>query len=160
MTDIKRGKCDFVNNLATKLLNKIIHWFSINNSFVYEICIMSDPIGSIIQRVLKSKGMSVAELARRMHITRENLYNLFKRDNIDTKQLQKIGNILEHNFFTYFITNDFNIDGINQGKGNMDVLEYQVEIHKLKDKIKSLEKEIEYLKKINDLLEKKKDNNA
>jgi predicted transcriptional regulator len=48
-------------------------------------------IGKQIEEVLNSKGFTVAEFARRINKSRENVYSIFKRKTMDTGLLQKIG---------------------------------------------------------------------
>ena len=122
-------------------------------------------IGEIIKRVVKEKGLSVTEFGKRISKHRRNVYDIFKRESVDTELLQKISKVLEHDFFIYY----------NQG-GNNELLvigdnlanykkaeKINSEYNHLAEKLAGCEKEIEYLKelikekdKIILLLEKKK----
>ena len=44
--------------------------------------------------------MSVSEFARRLNCHRQNVYDIFKRQNIDLSLLQRISRVLEHDFVT------------------------------------------------------------
>ena len=56
-------------------------------------------IGKRIQEVVKERGITVVAFARAISCSRENVYRIFKNDNIDVHQLKRIGRILDHNFF-------------------------------------------------------------
>ena len=56
-------------------------------------------IGKRIETVLREKERTVAWFARKLYCNRQNVYDIFKRESIDTTLLQRISVILEHNFF-------------------------------------------------------------
>ena len=56
-------------------------------------------IGKEIQKIIASKGMTVVSFARSVPTSRENVYRIFKKDNIDIKLLQRICIVLNHDFF-------------------------------------------------------------
>lgn len=55
-------------------------------------------IGKMIKAVFDESGMSVAELARRIHTARSNVYFIFERPSIDMNQLLDLCDALSHNF--------------------------------------------------------------
>lgn len=55
-------------------------------------------IGQMIKAVFDESGMSVAELARRIHTARSNVYFIFERSSIDMEQLLDLCDALNHNF--------------------------------------------------------------
>lgn len=55
-------------------------------------------IGQMIKAVFDESGLSVAELARRIHTARSNVYFIFERPSIDMNQLLDLCDILDHNF--------------------------------------------------------------
>lgn len=55
-------------------------------------------IGQMIKAVFDESGMSVAELARRIHTARSNVYFIFERPSIDMEQLLDLCDALDHNF--------------------------------------------------------------
>ena len=56
-------------------------------------------IGQKIKEVFKERGITVVAFARAISCSRENIYRIFKNDNIDVRQLKRIGHILGHDFF-------------------------------------------------------------
>lgn len=56
-------------------------------------------IGARIKEVFKSRALTVVALAQAIPCSRENVYRIFKNDNIDIFLLKRIGQILEHDFF-------------------------------------------------------------
>lgn len=97
-------------------------------------------IGEKIKEIFKESGLTVAEFARRIDTSRENVYGIFRRKSIDTYLLKKISEVLNYNFFKYYINTE----------------ELYPEIKSLQRKLEVADQEIEYLKKINKLLERKK----
>ena len=60
---------------------------------------MSIHIGKEIKDELRRQGRGVTWFARQLHCDRTNVYNIFKREGIDTILLQRIGAVLNRNFF-------------------------------------------------------------
>lgn len=56
-------------------------------------------IGSLIEQELRRQDRSVTWLAGELHCDRTNVYKVFKKKSIDTKLLEDISFILQHNFF-------------------------------------------------------------
>ena len=52
----------------------------------------------MIKAVFDESGLSVAELARRIHTARSNIYFIFERPSIDMEQLLDLCDALNHNF--------------------------------------------------------------
>lgn len=63
-------------------------------------------IGREIEKVVREKRMPVKELAKKISTNRNNVYNIFKRDTIDTGLLEKIGKVLDYNFFGYYFSEE------------------------------------------------------
>ncbi len=55
-------------------------------------------IGQLVKSVFDSSGMSVSELARRLHCERTNVYTIFRRRTMDVELLAMLSKILNHNF--------------------------------------------------------------
>ena len=55
-------------------------------------------IGKMIKAVFDESGLSVSELARRIHTARSNVYFIFERPSIDMEQLLDLCDALDHNF--------------------------------------------------------------
>ena len=55
-------------------------------------------IGKLVKAVFDDSDLTVAELARRLHCERTNVYTIFRRRSIDVELLARLSNILDHNF--------------------------------------------------------------
>lgn len=55
-------------------------------------------IGNLIKNFVKENHINSAELARKIGKTRQNIYDLYKRDDIEVKLLLTISEALNHNF--------------------------------------------------------------
>jgi hypothetical protein len=60
---------------------------------------MQKKIGEIIREHFVASKLEATEFARLINRERSNVYNIFKRDSIDTNLLKKIGQILKYDFF-------------------------------------------------------------
>jgi len=58
----------------------------------------SQHIGSLIKQILKEKKISVKEFAEKLHCCCSNVYDIFKRQSINSDLLQKISKILDYDF--------------------------------------------------------------
>jgi len=56
-------------------------------------------IGKLIQTFVRENNINSAELARKIGKTRQNVYDLYKRDDIEVKLFLTISEVLNHNFF-------------------------------------------------------------
>jgi transcriptional regulator with XRE-family HTH domain len=56
--------------------------------------------GETVKEYFEASGLSVSEFARRLNCHRQNVYDIFKRQNIDLSLLQRISRVLEHDFVT------------------------------------------------------------
>ena len=130
-------------------------------------------IGQKIKEIVEKRGITKSELARRMNMTSTNVHKIFKRETIDTGLLKKISMILEHDFFQYYLEHDAEYvsnvvsDSTTHYKTKKEthipsvIEELQKENQLLKTELETTEKEfaqkeVDYLKKITKLLEKKK----
>ncbi len=59
-------------------------------------------IGNKIRSIVDKQGITVSEFGRRINMSRENVYSIFKRKTIDTGLLTTISKILDHDFFQYY----------------------------------------------------------
>ena len=59
-------------------------------------------IGQIIEKELHRQERSVTWCARRLYCDRTNVYNIFRRQSLDTELLLRISIILEYNFFQIY----------------------------------------------------------
>jgi transcriptional regulator with XRE-family HTH domain len=110
-------------------------------------------IGSKIREKVDTSGMTVTEFADKISYSRRNIYSIFSKESIDTSLLFKISEVLKYDFF-----NDFSKLFYAQKDSQFKVEENDNSAANLKkqhQKVEALEKEITYLKKIIDLMEKK-----
>lgn len=56
-------------------------------------------IGQIIQEKLNTSGLTVSEFAEKIHLSRPAVYQMFKKQSIDTDLLIRISILLKENFF-------------------------------------------------------------
>lgn len=63
---------------------------------------MAVHIGNKIKSVVSKKGISVSEFGRRINMSRENVYSIYRRKSIDTALLQTICKVLEYDFFEFY----------------------------------------------------------
>jgi hypothetical protein len=56
-------------------------------------------IGEIIEAEVRRQGLNMGEFADSIFCSRQNVYNIFKRNTIDIVQLQLISKVLHRNFF-------------------------------------------------------------
>lgn len=69
-------------------------------------------IGEIIEKEFRKSGMTVESFAEKICCTRQNVYDIFKRNSIDIPQLQLISKVLGRNFFAD-LARDPEMAGIN-----------------------------------------------
>ena len=60
-------------------------------------------IGELVKSVVKERKLKDSEFAKMIGKTRQNVYDLYKRDSVDVKFLLTISEALDHDFFTYFL---------------------------------------------------------
>ena len=80
---------------------------------------MSIHIGREIEAELRRQGRGVTWFAQCLHCDRTNVYNIFKREGIDTILLQRISAVLNRNFFALFCQSLGDSDGCE--KNSTDV---------------------------------------
>lgn len=120
-------------------------------------------IGEKIREKARELRIGPTELSRSINTSIQNIYGIFKRQSIDTELLERISEAMNFDFFSYYSAapevtvdgNDFNGKRAKKSPGEI--------IKELQNWMKELEKvlqeyntrEISYLKKINELLEKR-----
>jgi hypothetical protein len=122
---------------------------------------MSIHIGQKIRERADELEIGPTKLGVMINTSKQNVYGIFKRKSIDTELLKKISEVLKKDFFQYY-ESALHEDKDKYGKlSNKKVAEILKELQKCKMEIETLKaeitsQEIQYLKKINQLLEKKK----
>jgi len=105
-------------------------------------------IGSIIRTRAKFIRMGPTELGRRLGTSKQNVYGIFKRDSIDTELLHRIGTILEQDFFILLSKmHSGGADAAGDPRSNGRRTQSPT--------LAALERENEFLRRINGLLEEK-----
>lgn len=82
-------------------------------------------IGQEIKRVVKKRGFSVEELASSLNVSKPNIFDIYKRETIDTGLLERLCKVLNHNFFQPFsekYQTETQKDSINIYKEQIDFL--------------------------------------
>ena len=59
-------------------------------------------IGKKIKEVWRKSRLKGTEFASAINRDRQVIYDIFKRESIDTELLQKISKVLNHDFFSYY----------------------------------------------------------
>lgn len=117
-------------------------------------------IGKKIREELYKQKISVIEFGKLINRSRNVVYDIFERESIDTGLLNKIGKVLKIDFFSIYSiqkeysssnTKSFHVSEPNTlyGKNQNE------ELKNLQKQVEILQTEINYLKKINSLLENK-----
>jgi hypothetical protein len=99
-------------------------------------------IGKIIEKILRQKKMPIIEFAKKINTNRNNVYSIYHRKTIDTGLLLKISEVLEHDFFHYYLTQEALLSIANE-KNNFFL--FNIELKALKDQNEKMEKEIKEL---------------
>lgn len=114
-------------------------------------------IGKKVKEVWRGSRMKGTEFAAAINKDRQVIYDIFKRETIDTGLLQKIGKVLDHDFFNYY-------SAVAPLTAQEEKVAYglKAEIQKLEEELKltkkqlaESEKKAELLEKVNKLLEEK-----
>ena len=114
---------------------------------------MTVEIGLKIKEIFDQRNMKLTDFADELGTVRQNVYRIFKKQHLDTGLLLKISQVLDHNFFQYYV-------GPQQSPGAQE----SEQIRKLADEsgecnrqLELARKEIDYLRKIIKLMEEKAD---
>ncbi len=113
---------------------------------------MAVEIGHKIKEVFEHQNMKLTDFADELGTVRQNVYRIFKKRHLDTGLLLKISQVLNHNFFQYYVEQDKTDDQESKvvQKLKEDALDSQRQLDLAK-------KEIDYLRKIIKLMEEKAD---
>jgi transcriptional regulator with XRE-family HTH domain len=100
-------------------------------------------LGSKIKEVYEAGTINLTDFAKRIGTVRQNVYRIFERDSVDVDMLQKISDVLDHDFFQYY-----GREGKQQGQSPASVELLQKEINVLTEQLEEIKKELEYQTKI------------
>jgi hypothetical protein len=121
---------------------------------------MAIHIGKKIKEELYKQKLSVSTFAKKINRTRNVVYDIFERESVDTDLLNKIGKILNCDFFSvYSAQKEYAQDGIksfNLREPEAGYNKRAEEASVLHQQNLLLKNEIIYLKKIISLMESKK----
>jgi transcriptional regulator with XRE-family HTH domain len=105
-------------------------------------------IGQKIKEIFDNRQIKLTDFADELGTVRQNVYRIFKKRHLDTGLLLKISQVLNHNFFQYYVADPTEITDekikILQSEGSEYIR--QLELSR---------KEIDYLRKIIKLMEEK-----
>lgn len=140
-------------------------FFNQNEKLNPHFCSMSIHIGEKIKQRAKHLRIGPTELGKLINTSKQNVYGIYKRRSIDVEMLKKISKALDHDFFQYFVNENLSVvnepiakytTSSNKDKAFKEILQElehcKKEVERLKKEV--AEKEISYLKKINEMLEK------
>lgn len=71
---------------------------------------MSIHIGHLIKEELKKQERTISWFARKLYCDRSNVYDIFKRESVDTELLLRISLVLKRNFFLLYV-DEFELRG-------------------------------------------------
>lgn len=109
-------------------------------------------IGQKIKEIVALRGMSKTELSRRLNMSSTNIHKIFKRDSIDTELLQRLSEQLNYNFFSYYVSKNNDLPTLAEDTKGSYQTEQQLRLEQLEKELALMQKEILYLKEINELL--------
>ena len=100
-------------------------------------------LGSKIKEVYEAGTINLTDFAKRIGTVRQNVYRIFERDSVDVDMLQKISDVLNHDFFQYYGT-----QGTQQGQTPASAELRQKEINVHTEQLEEAQKELDYQIKI------------
>jgi hypothetical protein len=109
-------------------------------------------IGSMIRLRAKELRIGPTELGSKINTSKQNVYGIYKRRSIDTRLLVKICVALDYDFFKYYTKSLL----LSEAPSNeSDSVEARKQLDVCRSESDALQRENDYLKKINGLLEDK-----
>ena len=122
-------------------------------------------IGEKIKQRAKQLRVGPTELGKLINTSKQNVTGIYKRKSIDSVLLRSISKALNFDFFQYYIIPSLVVANDSEEEYNNEktkqIKKLSTELEQLKKQVELLkkqatEKEIAYLKKINEILEKKR----
>ena len=105
-------------------------------------------IGQKIKEVFEARHKKLTDFADELGTVRQNVYRIFRKRHLDTGLLLKISQVLDYNFFQYYVETPAENSEMENARQVAEVSEYQ-------QKLELSKKEIDYLRKIIRLMEEK-----
>ena len=107
-------------------------------------------IGQKIKEVFDKRQMKLTDFADQLGTVRQNVYRIFKKRHLDTGLLLKISQVLNHNFFQYYVNSPTpEIESAESLAG------MKKEVYEQTNQLELAKKEVDYLRKIIKLMEEK-----
>ena len=110
---------------------------------------MNVDIGQKIKEVFDAQNKKLTDFADELGTVRQNVYRIFKKQHLDTGLLLKISQVLNHNFFQYYVTEQ------GEGASTDDLKKLETKAQDSEHQLILARKEIDYLRKIIKLMEEK-----
>ena len=107
-------------------------------------------IGQIIKEVFDKRQMKLTDFADQLGTVRQNVYRIFKKRHLDTGLLLKISQVLNHNFFQYYVSSP-----VRENESTESLAGMKKEISEQSNQLDLAKKEVDYLRKIIKLMEEK-----
>lgn len=126
---------------------------------------MAVHVGKKIKEEVYRQGISVSAFAKKISRSRNVVYNIFERESVDTDLLNKIGKVLNCDFFSLYSAQKEYAHGgvktfhINEQEAGYSKINPETFVA-MQQENQILKNEIAYLKKIITLLESKKVNKS
>lgn len=105
-------------------------------------------IGQKIKEIFDKRQIKLTDFADELGTVRQNVYRIFKKRHLDTGLLLKISQVLDHNFFQYYVADPSEITDEKIKLLKSETSDYQKQLDLSR-------KEIDYLRKIIKLMEEK-----
>lgn len=102
-------------------------------------------IGKQIKAVMMQKGLSSKALARKLGTKQRAVQYLFKRSTTTIDKLLQVSEVLQHNFFAYYVQNDARF---NTASMQTTIAELQKQNTALHKEIEILQRELNLLKEV------------
>jgi hypothetical protein len=110
---------------------------------------MNVDIGQKIKEVFDAQNKKLTDFADELGTVRQNVYRIFKKQHLDTGLLLKISQVLNHNFFQYYVESN------GSSHNPKDLIQLTTEAEEVDKQLALAKKEIDYLRKIIKLMEEK-----
>jgi len=112
---------------------------------------MKIDIGEKIKEVFDTQNMKLTDFADELGTVRQNVYRIFKKRHLDTGLLLKISQVLNHNFFQYYVE----APPSKAAHESQELARLKAECSDYQRQLDLSKKEIDYLRKIIRLMEEK-----
>src|SRR5688572_21752322 len=100
-------------------------------------------IGQKIKDVFDARNIKLTDFADKLGTVRQNVYRIFKKRHLDTGLLLKISQVLNFNFFQYYVAQEDINTNVNE-----QLKELKDQASEYLNQLELSKKEIAYLRKI------------